>query len=408
MLECIVRSDPLFAPQLVPVIVQLVRDHSLEYDTKVGRGPGLFIEKCVDIIAPLLSAPPMANDIGNRNQADVSSVAEWFLFGTPPKADGKAKPKLYDNGFLGAAKVYAAISRESPQNFEEGRTAYNMICIVERLFQCVPSCRQVLDMTCADAMSKHSPERQAELANYAWDWVVEFAKHCTLQRYMGGDNRNCVRKITAVSVIDSLVRIHNRTNIFSVNNAPPTSFMPGVDYSGALTNSVAKDIANGNTCFLVTGAGSSFCNGEYLFDYYFDSVPKWSRTCVVASEDKMGNRVERTAILTIFRVQMQNKQSRQWYLSEMDPVKPGTNKDVDFYCCSSSTARPPSIGWRKIGKGRDPAPASIRGNADKDRGRRSGMINHRVTELGLHRPPMCQQLKLIRIQQAIMLSTGQV
>ena len=40
--------------------------------------------------------------------------------------------------------------------------------------------------------------------------------------------------------------------------------------------------------------------------------------------------------------------------------------------------------------------------------RRSGMINHRVTELGLHRPPMCQQLKLIRIQQAIMLSTGQV
>ena len=52
-----------------------------------------------------------------------------------------------------------------------------MICIVERLFQCVPSCRQVLDMTCADAMSKHSPERQAEL-NYAWDWVVEFAKHC--------------------------------------------------------------------------------------------------------------------------------------------------------------------------------------------------------------------------------------
>ena len=49
-------------------------------------------------------------------------------------------------------------------------------------------------------------------------------------------------------------------------------------------------------------------------------------------------------------------------------VKPGTNKDVDFYCCSSSTARPPSIGWRKIGKGRDPAPASIRGNADKDRG----------------------------------------
>merc|ERR1711916_83860 len=58
-------------------------------------------------------------------------------------------------------------------------------------------------------------------------------------------------------------------------------------------------------------------------------------------------------------------QSRQWYLSEMDPVKPGTSKDIDFYCCSSSSACPPSIGWRKIGKGHDPAPVSVAGNSNK-------------------------------------------
>merc|ERR1712167_451527 len=77
--------------------------------------------------------------------------------------------------------------------------------------------------------------------------------------------------------------------------------------------------------------------------------------------------VEQSMTLTLFRVQMQNKQSRQWYLSKMDPLKPGTNKDVDYYCCSSQTECPPKIGWRKIGNGRDPAPVSVRGNADMAR-----------------------------------------
>ena len=80
------------------------------------------------------------------------------------------------------------------------------------------------------------------------------------------------------------------------------------------------------TCFLVTGAGSSFCNGEYLFDGYFDSVPKWSRTCVVTSEDKMGNRVERTAILTIFRSKCRTSSRgsgicQRWILSSQAQIK---------------------------------------------------------------------------------------
>ena len=307
-------------------------------------------------------------DTAAEEQQDLGRVAEWFLFGAPPTDAGEPRePTLQDDGFLGAAKVYADHSRQSLQNFDEGRTAYKLVCIVERLYRCVPSCRRILDVTSAHAMARHTPERQAALIKYSWDWVVEFAKHCSVQRYMGGDDRNCVRNSRSVSIIDSLVRIHNSTGLYPAGKIPPTPFMPGVDYQGACHDSVAKEISNGNTCYVVSGSGSTFCDGEYTLDGYFDSVPKWSKSCVVTLTDKKGRKVEQSMTLTLFRVQMQNKQSRQWYLSKMDPLKPGTNKDVDYYCCSSQTECPPKIGWRKIGNGRDPAPVSVRGNADMAR-----------------------------------------
>ena len=372
VLDSIVSSDPKFVVELTPVMVHLIQDHSSAYELRGENDDDTFIEKCVEIIAPMLT-PPSAD----QGQESLKHVAEWFLFGQPPTSDtetGSGKP-LQDNGFVGAAKIYAEHSIKSRQHYDACRIAYKMICIVERLYHRVPSCKRILDLTCTASILNQSPDCRLP-RDIKWDWVIGFAKDCTLYSHMGGDDRTYARSKLSVSIIDSLVQIHNQSRLHAKAEGmtaealimPATPYISCVDFSGAPHNSIAKEIAGANTKIVVKGCGSAFCDGTYVMDGYFDSVPKWSKVCTITSQDKMGNRVQRNARFTMFRVLMQNKQSRQWYLSEMDPLKPGTNKDIDYYCCSSAAPFPPSHGWRQVGQGWKPPPASIEGNAQESRG----------------------------------------
>ena len=89
---------------------------------------------------------------------------------------------------------------------------------------------------------------------------------------------------------------------------------------------------------IVSGAGYKHANGAYTFDGFFNGVPKYSFTTTIVSDEK-----EEEMKLTLFRCRLRSGQLN-WYLSQMHPSQPGTEKDVDYYLIKSPSATPPAKG----------------------------------------------------------------
>ena len=103
---------------------------------------------------------------------------------------------------------------------------------------------------------------------------------------------------------------------------------------------------------VVDGAGNRIVDGTYRFNGFFAEVPKYSM--VIEADPAVPN--SKAITLTLFRCRLQAGQY-QWYLSEMHPVSPGTDKDIDYYLVRSESRIPPTTGWKQAaGKGVSPGP----------------------------------------------------
>ena len=109
-----------------------------------------------------------------------------------------------------------------------------------------------------------------------------------------------------------------------------------------------------NARVIVSGAGYKHANGAYTFDGFFNGVPKYSFTTTIVSDEK-----EEEMKLTLFRCRLRSGQLN-WYLSQMHPSQPGTEKDVDYYLIKSPSTTPPAKGnWSTTGKGENPPPSVL-------------------------------------------------
>ena len=83
-------------------------------------------------------------------------------------------------------------------------------------------------------------------------------------------------------------------------------------------------------------------------------MPKYSFTTTIVSDEK-----EEEMKLTLFRCRLRSGQLN-WYLSQMHPSQPGTEKDVDYYLIKSPSVTPPVKGnWSTTGKGENPPPSVL-------------------------------------------------
>ena len=172
---------------------------------------------------------------------------------------------------------------------------------------------------------------------YRWAWCIDWLKECSLSRKLGGDNRTKTRRKGIIHNISCLVEMHTlfdqelfgeEHSSSSLNNSlnnSATSMNDSYNEETGEHSSLMEDMSDGNTCFVVSGAGSQVVNGRYVRSGMFDSVPKWSYT-------NPTNNIK----YTLFRVEMnQNKNGmykpRNWYLSQMSETKPGTKDDVGKY-----------------------------------------------------------------------------
>lgn len=91
--------------------------------------------------------------------------------------------------------------------------------------------------------------------------------------------------------------------------------------------------------YIVRGAGNPYANGTYSAMFGVDEVPKY----VKAKGSPIG-----APELTLFRCTMRSKM-KWWFISEADPEKPGTDKDIDYYQHKSvgeqQEREPPTSGW---------------------------------------------------------------
>ena len=104
---------------------------------------------------------------------------------------------------------------------------------------------------------------------------------------------------------------------------------------------------------IVKGAGVDEVNGIYTSSKKFDSVPKFTKTCL-----SNGQQLE----FTLFRCVLSDG-TRRWYISVIPRAqKPGTNKDIDYYFCPANdhvNDVPHGGTWQTAkgkGKGLDPPP----------------------------------------------------
>ncbi|GMI56551.1 hypothetical protein ScalyP_jg988, partial [Parmales sp. scaly parma] len=95
--------------------------------------------------------------------------------------------------------------------------------------------------------------------------------------------------------------------------------------------------------YTVSGAGAKEVNGVYHFCGPRVGGDGFARD---PKEAPMPVR-QKQKTLTLFLCTMKSS-SRWWYISEADPLSPGTDKDVDYYQHRSGpleSSRPPSSGW---------------------------------------------------------------
>ncbi len=113
---------------------------------------------------------------------------------------------------------------------------------------------------------------------------------------------------------------------------------------------------------LVRGAGMAEVNGVYTSTRKFDGVPKFSKLGMYNSEQRE---------FSLFRCVLSD-QTRRWYISVIPPnMKPGTNKDIDFYFCPATgmeNETPHEGNWEPSSKdsGLSPAPTVEWINDDLD------------------------------------------
>jgi hypothetical protein len=179
---------------------------------------------------------------------------------------------------------------------------------------------------------------------YHWGWCVEWLKELSLERFLGGNARLRSRRNDIIQNIDVLASMHTKFDnsmygMFlgegsrgdaggDLNSSLNSSLNESVAESGYV--SLLEDMCHGNTTFEVSQAGFSPCNGIYHPEGYWDSVPMWVMETEVNFEEK-GRAGKKMMKFTIFRVDMNSPKMRNWYLSEMDEIKPGTSLPVYFF-----------------------------------------------------------------------------
>ena len=176
-----------------------------------------------------------------------------------------------------------------------------------------------------------------------WRWMVTWLKDASLKSpELGGKIKTRTRSDEVVSVINALALAQG---------------MPTIE----------DDMKKYEEGFVVVdGAGDRIVDGTYRFNGFFAEVPKYSM--IIEADPADPN--PKTMTLTLFRCRLQAGQY-QWYLSEMHPVSPGTDKDIDYYLVRSESRIPPTTGWKQApGKGVAPGPdirlVNIHDDPDED------------------------------------------
>jgi len=95
--------------------------------------------------------------------------------------------------------------------------------------------------------------------------------------------------------------------------------------------------------YMLQGCGSHEVDGIYTKHGEHDGTPKYVRESDSGLE------------LTLFRCTMRSN-SKQWFISNADRDKPGTDRDVDYYHQLSEENCPPQDGWVKDRMGQHPPP----------------------------------------------------
>lgn len=161
-----------------------------------------------------------------------------------------------------------------------------------------------------------------------WGWMVPWLKSASLKnKVLGGNIDFHKRDPAVVSVIDQLAEVQG---------------MPTVEDD-------MKKLQNGTA--IVEGAGNRIVDGTYRFDGFFGDVPKYAMTV----EPDPSVPASKPMKLTMFRCKLQ-RGHHQWYISEMNPTSPGTDKDIDYYFCRSESRIPPESGWKSVTRGVAPGP----------------------------------------------------
>jgi ubiquitin carboxyl-terminal hydrolase 9/24 len=106
--------------------------------------------------------------------------------------------------------------------------------------------------------------------------------------------------------------------------------------------------------YRVQNGGTSVVNG--IYELKKDDTPDC--TTDTASYVMLQPNTKQT--FTLFCCTMKSG-SKWWFISEADPMQPGSNQDIDYYQneCIHESSIPPMCGWTPTGKGEYPAPEVV-------------------------------------------------
>ena len=166
-----------------------------------------------------------------------------------------------------------------------------------------------------------------------WAWIVKWSKNY----YLSFDNGGSEKMTNQLKLIE--LRINELAKVAGMQT-------------------LSDDIkAYADARVTVSGAGLKHVNGEYVFNGFFNTVPKYTLTTIINN-----NGADAEFKFTLFRCRLRSGQLN-WYLSQMHPSQPGTEKDIDYYLVKSPSVTPPTKAkWSVTGKGESPTPRIICNN----------------------------------------------
>ncbi len=219
-----------------------------------------------------------------------------------------------DFGFLNFAKklvINSENSNNNNNNIQNSRKVpWSVICSIYRFMMMCDVAREYLT----------SIKDQ-------WSWIVKWSKNYYITFDNGG----------ASKIVAELKKKEVKINEMAKIAGMPT---------------LAEDIlAYKNARVTVSGAGFTHVNGEYVFNGFFNGVPKYTFTTMIHN-----NGEDEEFKFTLFRCRLRSG-LLNWYLSQMHPSQPGTEKDIDYYLVKSKSVSPPTKPkWNQTGKGQNPPP----------------------------------------------------